>query len=104
MACFDSKFNSVSTEKEQDNDKVVVKHLNMQLEEGDWLDAIIWDKEKPSPATMKISLDLNDPNMLFDVEEVEATKELLIQPKHVKKGRKPIPRPLPKIQVYLVET
>lgn len=76
----------------------------MQLEEGDWLDAIIWDKEKPSPATMKISLDLNDPNMLFDVEEVEATKELLIQPKHVKKGRKPLPKPLPKIQIYHTDT
>lgn len=76
----------------------------MQLEEGDWLDAIIWDKEKPSPSTMKISLDLNDPNMLFDVEEVEATKELLIQPKHVKKGRKPLPKPIPKIQIYHTET
>ncbi|CAO3654488.1 unnamed protein product [Mucor fragilis] len=93
-----------SADKEQESDKVVVKHLNMQLEEGDWLDAIIWDKEKPSPATMKISLDLNDPNMLFDVEEVEATKELLIQPKHVKKGRKPLPKPLPKIQIYHTDT
>ncbi|KAI8978641.1 hypothetical protein BDB01DRAFT_907483 [Pilobolus umbonatus] len=83
---------------------VVSKHLNMQLEEGDWLDAIIWDKEKPAPSTMKITLDLNDPNMLFDVEEVEATKELLIEPKHVKKGRKPLPKPLPKIQIYHTET
>ncbi|KAG1170192.1 hypothetical protein G6F70_008805 [Rhizopus microsporus] len=82
---------------------VVNKHLNMQLEEGDWLQAIIWDKERPSNEIMKITLDLNDPNMLFDVEEVEATKELLIQPKHVKKGRKPIPKPLPKIQIYHTE-
>ncbi|CEI86217.1 hypothetical protein RMCBS344292_00661 [Rhizopus microsporus] len=82
---------------------VVNKHLNMQLEEGDWLQAIIWDRERPSNEIMKIALDLNDPNMLFDVEEVEATKELLIQPKHVKKGRKPIPKPLPKIQIYHTE-
>lgn len=75
----------------------------MQLEEGDWLQAIIWDRERPSNEIMKITLDLNDPNMLFDVEEVEATKELLIQPKHVKKGRKPIPKPLPKIQIYHTE-
>ncbi|KAI9357710.1 hypothetical protein BD770DRAFT_419937 [Pilaira anomala] len=88
----------------EDDKPVVNKHLNMQLEEGDWLDAIIWDKEKPSASTMKISLDLNDPNMLFDVEEVEATKELLIEPKHVKKGRKPLPKPIPKIQIYHTDT
>lgn len=76
----------------------------MQLEEGDWLQAIIWDKEKPQSDTMKIALDLNDPNMLFDVEEVEATKELLILPKHAKKGRKPLPKPLPKIQIYYTES
>lgn len=87
-----------------DTQPVVNKHLNMQLEEGDWLDAIIWDKEKPPASTMKISLDLNDPNMLFDVEEVEATKELLIEPKHVKKGRKPLPKPIPKIQIYHTDT
>ncbi|KAI9480435.1 MAG: hypothetical protein EXX96DRAFT_562597 [Benjaminiella poitrasii] len=95
---------SVVEPSQVEEQKQVVKHLNMQLEEGDWLDAVIWDKEKPLPETMKISLDLNDPNMLFDVEEVEATKELLIQPKHVKKGRKPIPRPLPKIQIYHTDT
>ncbi|KAI8646780.1 hypothetical protein BD408DRAFT_409720 [Parasitella parasitica] len=99
-----STFATDTDGQDQLDGKVVVKHLNMQLEEGDWLDAIIWDKEKPSPATMKISLDLNDPNMLFDVEEVEATKELLIQPKHVKKGRKPLPKPLPKIQIYHTDT
>ncbi|KAG1460419.1 hypothetical protein G6F56_005952 [Rhizopus delemar] len=88
----------------EEEQTVVSKHLNMELEDGDWLQAVIWDKEKPSDETMKIALDLNDPNMLFDVEEVEATKELLILPKHVKKGRKPIPRPLPKIQIYQTET
>lgn len=97
------KDNNNDNEKEDDT-PVVNKHLNMQLEEGDWLDAIIWDKEKPSASTMKISLDLNDPNMLFDVEEVEATKELLIEPKHVKKGRKPLPKPIPKIQIYHTDT
>ncbi|CAO3671258.1 unnamed protein product [Rhizopus stolonifer] len=89
---------------EEAQESAVIKHLNMQLEEGDWLQAIIWDKEKPQSDTMKISLDLNDPNMLFDVEEVEATKELLILPKHVKKGRKPLPKPLPKIQIYYTES
>lgn len=46
---------------------------------------------------MKINLDLNDPHMLFDCEEVEATKAQLVTPKHAKKGRKPLPRPLPKV-------
>ncbi|KAG0996262.1 hypothetical protein G6F63_003219 [Rhizopus arrhizus] len=101
---WDNDDNEMLNIKDEDQTTVINKHLNMDLEEGSWLQAIIWDKEKIDPETMKISLDLNDPNMLFDVEEVEATKELLIQPKHVKKGRKPIPRPLPKIQVYLVET
>ncbi|KAI8371514.1 uncharacterized protein BYT42DRAFT_580545 [Radiomyces spectabilis] len=88
-----------------DDNLVVNKHLNERLEAGDWLDAIIWDKEKPNEAFMKISLDLNDPNMLFDCEEVEATKAQLIQPKHVKRGRKPLPRPLPKIPIiYPVDT
>ncbi|KAI9018032.1 hypothetical protein CLU79DRAFT_866433 [Phycomyces nitens] len=78
---------------------VIKKHLNDRLEEGDWVDAIIWNNEKPDPSSMRIMLDLNDPNMLFDCEEVEATKAQLIEPKHVKKGRKPLPRPLPKIPI-----
>ncbi|RCH98389.1 hypothetical protein CU098_001426, partial [Rhizopus stolonifer] len=98
----DRKMTDKSDEEVQE--PVTIKHLNMQLEEGDWLQAIIWDKEKPQSDTMKIALDLNDPNMLFDVEEVEATKELLILPKHAKKGRKPLPKPLPKIQIYYTES
>ncbi|KAI9260469.1 hypothetical protein BDA99DRAFT_439458 [Phascolomyces articulosus] len=78
---------------------VVSKHLNGQLEDGDWLDAVIWDKEKPNPAYLKIDLDLNDPNMLFDCEEVEATKAQMVEAKQVKKGRKPLPKPLPKIPI-----
>ncbi|OAD71222.1 hypothetical protein PHYBLDRAFT_126021 [Phycomyces blakesleeanus NRRL 1555(-)] len=62
---------------------VIKKHLNDRLEEGDWVDAIIWNNEKPDPASMRIMLDLNDPNMLFDCEEVEATKAQLIEPKHI---------------------
>lgn len=100
----EEKQDDTATGESSDKLAVVSKHLNMQLEEGDWLDAIIWDKERPSASTMKISLDLNDPNMLFDVEEVEATKELLIEPKHVKKGRKPLPKPIPKIQIYHTDT
>ncbi|KAI8149894.1 hypothetical protein BJV82DRAFT_585138 [Fennellomyces sp. T-0311] len=80
-------------------ESVVSKHLNRQLEDGDWLDAIIWDREKPNSAFLKIDLDLNDPNMLFDCEEVEATKAQLVEAKQVKKGRKPLPKPLPKIPI-----
>ncbi|KAI7866594.1 hypothetical protein BDF14DRAFT_1810449 [Spinellus fusiger] len=85
--------------KEKEEVSVIKKHLNDRLEEGDWIDTIIWDKERPDPSSMRIVLDLNDPNMLFDCEEVEATKAQLIEPKHVKKGRKPLPRPLPKIPI-----
>ncbi|KAI8335611.1 hypothetical protein BD560DRAFT_451101 [Blakeslea trispora] len=95
---------SVKQEQQKTMEEKAIKHLNMALEEGDWIQAIIWNNEKPDHASMKIELDLNDPNMLFDVEEVEATKELLPQPKHVKKGRKPLPRPLPKIQIFHTET
>ncbi|CAO3608510.1 unnamed protein product [Cunninghamella blakesleeana] len=81
------------------------KHINKQLEEGDWLSAIQWDREKIDDSFMKINLDLNDPHMLFDCEEVEATKAQLIVPKHVKKGRKPLPRPIPKVPIiYNVDT
>ncbi|KAI7847879.1 hypothetical protein BDC45DRAFT_451157 [Circinella umbellata] len=82
---------------------VVSKHLNNQLEDGDWLEAVIWDKEKPNPAYLKIDLDLNDPNMLFDCEEVEATKAQMVEAKQVKKGRKPLPKPLPKIPIIYTE-
>ncbi|KAI9488428.1 hypothetical protein BDB00DRAFT_848017 [Zychaea mexicana] len=78
---------------------VVSKHLNQQLEDGDWLDAVIWSNEKPNPAFLKIDLDLNDSNMLFDCEEVEATKAQMVEAKQVKKGRKPLPKPLPKIPI-----
>ncbi|KAI9322728.1 hypothetical protein BX666DRAFT_1897909 [Dichotomocladium elegans] len=78
---------------------VVARHMNRQLDDGDWLDAVIWDRERPNPSSFKINLDLNDPNMLFDSEEVEAVKEHLVEAKQVKKGRKPLPRPLPKIPI-----
>ncbi|KAG0164678.1 hypothetical protein DFQ30_009546 [Apophysomyces sp. BC1015] len=97
-----------SGEETMPNEKtqVEIKHINRQLDEGDWEGAIIWDKERPNTNFMKISLDLNDPYMLFDCEEVEATKaQLMIEPKHVKKGRKPLPKPLPKIPIiYQVDT
>lgn len=37
--------------------------------------------------------------MLFDCEEVEATKAQMVEAKQVKKGRKPLPKPLPKVGV-----
>lgn len=77
--------------------EVVLCHTNQELDNGDWLDAVIWDREKPSQSYMKISLDLNDPHMLFDCEEVEATKAQMVEAKQVKKGRKPLPKPLPKV-------
>ena len=73
--------------------------MNGQLEDGDWLEAVIWDKEKPNAGYLKIDLDLNDPNMLFDCEEVEATKAQMVEAKQVKKGRKPLPKPLPKVDI-----
>ncbi|CAO3616052.1 unnamed protein product [Cunninghamella echinulata] len=79
--------------------RVKFKHINKELEEGNWLSAVQWDREKIDENFMKINLDLNDPHMLFDCEEVEATKAQLIVPKHVKKGRKPIPRPIPKVPI-----
>ncbi|ORZ03870.1 hypothetical protein BCR43DRAFT_451500 [Syncephalastrum racemosum] len=79
--------------------EVVLSHTNQELDNGDWLEAVIWDREKPSQSYMKISLDLNDPHMLFDCEEVEATKAQMVEAKQVKKGRKPLPKPLPKIPI-----
>ncbi|SAM05624.1 hypothetical protein [Absidia glauca] len=90
---------------ESRNKNVEIKHINKELEEGTWLSAIRWDREKLDSKFMKINLDLNDPHMLFDCEEVEATKAQLVTPKHAKKGRKPLPRPLPKMPIiYNVDT
>ncbi|CDS07510.1 hypothetical protein LRAMOSA01459 [Lichtheimia ramosa] len=83
----------------QGDEPVVKKHINQQLDDGEWLDAVIWDKEKPNPSYLKIDLDLNDPNMLFDCEQVEAAKTKIVEAKQVKKGRKPLPKPLPKIPI-----
>lgn len=80
---------------------MVSKHINQQLSDGEWLDAIIWDRPKPNPAYLKISLDLNDPNMLFDMEKVETEKARVVEAKQVKKGRKPLPKPLPKIPMIV---
>ncbi|KAI8096715.1 uncharacterized protein BX664DRAFT_377911 [Halteromyces radiatus] len=90
---------SMLSRDNQENKNVEIKHTNNELEEGSWLSAIRWDREKLDPKFMKINLDLNDPHMLFDCEEVEATKAQLVVPKHVKKGRKPLPRPIPKIPI-----
>ncbi|CAO3590885.1 unnamed protein product [Absidia cylindrospora] len=87
------------------NKKAEIKHINKELEEGTWLSAIRWDREKVDPKFMNINLDLNDPHMLFDCEEVEAAKAQLVVPKHAKKGRKPLPRPKPKMPIqYNVDT
>ncbi|KAI9320110.1 hypothetical protein BX666DRAFT_1919330 [Dichotomocladium elegans] len=88
-----------SDSQEENQMPVTAKHINRQLEEGEWLDAVIWDKEKPNPAYLKIGLDLNDVNMLFDSEEVEEETFTKVEAKQVKKGRKPLPKPLPKIPI-----
>ncbi|KAI8070905.1 hypothetical protein BC940DRAFT_294725 [Gongronella butleri] len=86
-------------------DEIDFKHINRDLYDGDWLDAVRWNNQKMDDDHFKINLDLNDPHMLFDCEQVEATKAQLPVPKHVKKGRKPLPRPVPKVPIiYPVDT
>ncbi|ORX49457.1 hypothetical protein DM01DRAFT_1338131 [Hesseltinella vesiculosa] len=81
------------------------KHLYPELFDGDWTSDVRWSNDGAQDEELKISLDLNDPHMLFDCEQVEATKAQLPVPKHVKKGRKPIPRPIPKVPIiYNVDT
>ncbi|KAI8086731.1 uncharacterized protein BX664DRAFT_387099 [Halteromyces radiatus] len=88
--------------------------LNHDLENGDWLESVIWDDEgddkttkstttstdrsRLDPDSIKVILDLNDPHMLFDAESMEDSQQQLLPIKHVvKKGRKPNPRPIPKM-------
>lgn len=89
--------------------------LNGDLDSGDWLNMVIWDDNKArnrpgcapmntrsqwplDPDSIKVILDLNDPHMLFDAESVRESQQQLSPIKHaVKKGRKPNPRPIPKV-------
>ncbi|CAM0136853.1 hypothetical protein VKS41_007438 [Umbelopsis sp. WA50703] len=69
-------------------------HLNYDLEDGDWVSGIIWDDEKDKTAPIKLTLNLNDTNMLFDVAEVEATKPRSPEPKYLKKNKRTAAKPL----------
>ncbi|ORZ10114.1 hypothetical protein BCR42DRAFT_381001 [Absidia repens] len=90
-------------------------NLNHDLDSGDWLHSVIWDDDartstsltntsstsqhqRIDPESIKVILDFNDPHMLFDAESLEETQQQLLPTKHVvKKGRKPNPRPIPKM-------
>ncbi|CAO3645117.1 unnamed protein product [Cunninghamella blakesleeana] len=71
---------------------------NSELENGDWLDNVIWDNDDlPDPNSIKVILDLNDPHMLFDTEYMDENQQTHLPTKHiVKKGRKPNPKPIEK--------
>lgn len=69
-------------------------HLNYDLEDGDWVTGIIWDDEKDKSAPIKLTLNLNDTNMLFDVAEVEATKPRSPEPKYLKKNKRAAAKPV----------
>ncbi|KAI7885524.1 hypothetical protein K492DRAFT_141626 [Lichtheimia hyalospora FSU 10163] len=97
----EDEMNWESVDEPSPSESVVSKHINQQLSEGEWLDAIIWDRPRPNPSYLKISLDLNDPNMLFDMEKIETEKARVVEAKQVKKGRKPLPKPLPKIPMIV---
>jgi hypothetical protein len=70
---------------------------------------VIWDDDTTrkrsgcariplDPDSIKVILDLNDPHMLFDAESMRESQQQLSPIKHaVKKGRKPNPRPIPKV-------
>jgi transcription initiation factor TFIID subunit 1 len=59
------------------------------LEDGEWISGIIWDDEKDRGTPAKLTLNLNDTNMLFDVAEVEATKPRISEPKYSRKNKRP---------------
>lgn len=63
-------------------------HRNYDLENGDWINSIIWDDRKPFAPFAKLTLDLNDTNILFDVASVEASKPATQENRGYKKGRK----------------
>lgn len=67
----------------------VTSHLNYDLEDGEWISGIIWDDEKDNGPPVKLTLNLNDTNMLFDVAEVEATKPRVSEPKYSRKNKRP---------------
>ncbi|KAI9285023.1 hypothetical protein BC943DRAFT_360547 [Umbelopsis sp. AD052] len=76
--------------KDQPEDHLnVTSHLNYDLEDGDWISGIIWDDEKDNGTPVKLTLNLNDTNMLFDVAEVEATKPRISEPKYSRKNKRP---------------
>ncbi|KAI8338404.1 hypothetical protein BC941DRAFT_20120 [Chlamydoabsidia padenii] len=97
------------------NDNTEIKTIrNRDLDNGDWLNMVMWDDNTrkqstfaPSglhyqapfdPESIKVIFDLNDPHMLFDAESMEDNQQQLLPIKHaVKKGRKPNPRPPPKV-------
>ncbi|KAI8070069.1 hypothetical protein BC940DRAFT_296889 [Gongronella butleri] len=82
-------------------DDTMFKFNNHDVDDGGWMGAVIWDDHdigRLDPENVKVMLDLNDPNMLFDAEYMEEAQQSLLPAKHVvRKGRKPNPRPPPKM-------
>ncbi|RUP38158.1 hypothetical protein BC936DRAFT_138420 [Jimgerdemannia flammicorona] len=72
----------------QSKNSILPPHRNYDLENGDWVHSIIWDDRKPHMPFAKLTLNLNDTNMLFDVASLEATKPSAQEQRNNRKGRK----------------
>ncbi|OZJ06220.1 hypothetical protein BZG36_00761, partial [Bifiguratus adelaidae] len=68
-------------------------HQNYDFYNGDWVDTIIWDSRPRSNYFTKLTLNLNDANMLFDIASTEIAKPQVPEQRAPRRGRKPaIPR------------
>ncbi|KAF9196559.1 hypothetical protein BGZ49_002762 [Haplosporangium sp. Z 27] len=61
---------------------------NYELENGDWEESIIWDENKPYKRFTQISLNMNDPNVLFDFTSMDS--KAMGEGFRVKRGKKVI--------------
>jgi hypothetical protein len=49
-------------------------YRNAELESGEWINHILWDDYSGPIPFAKLTLDMNDPNLLFDYSALEPPK------------------------------
>ncbi|CAG8673691.1 18698_t:CDS:2, partial [Racocetra persica] len=74
---WDSDGDEVGDESASSSDEKVLKsnmpfsYRNTEFESGEWLNSIIWDDHKGLAPFAKLTLDMNDPNMLFNYSIID---------------------------------
>ncbi|CAG8443224.1 12267_t:CDS:10 [Funneliformis mosseae] len=62
---------------ESEESNAIMAYRNTELESGEWINHILWDDYNGPIPFAKLTLDMNDPNLLFDYSALEPPKPMV---------------------------